>query len=273
MTNWQITWAAAGLLTLGLAWSHHNATPVQNTASSAAAVEAENQNESKATVSKGTVQASESQTSPNPTPTKADTKTKLSSAEVKKQMDRFEETIERLNRCYSEDCVPETVSPPTANYEAGQNIKLELMKLRDFVQANDLTDSRVSNVAIQALDNSDGHVQTVALDLLASQPTSSEALDAILEKVVRGYDAEMIEQAFKELQRYDAPASQEKIRQYLAEEMVTGAPFVSQAIAQHIHPFLNSESVSLFQATSEKIGPGTITYDRLQASLKEFQNR
>lgn len=272
MTNWQITWTAAGLLTLGLAWSHHRSTLSAAESSPKAVVVQGKQTETKeadAVASKGKAPTANT-SSP---PVSAQPQAKLSSVEVKKQMDHFAETIDHLNRCYSEDCVPETVAPPTAYYEAGQNIKLELMKLRDFVQANDLTDSRVSNIAIQALDNSDGHVQTVALDLLASQPTSSEALDAILDKVVRGYDAEMIEQAVKELQRYDAPASQEKIRQYLAEEMVTGAPFVSQAIAQHIHPFLNSESISLFQATSEKIGPGTITYDRLQASLKEFQKR
>jgi hypothetical protein len=188
-------------------------------------------------------------------------------------IDEVQNNLAQHNRCYTEDCSAEEVHPRTAYYDAGQKVKAELLRLRDYVRQKNITDRQITDIALEALENSDGHVQEVALDLLSTQPTAPESLEAILEKVIRGYDAELVRQALNELQRYIAERDQQRIRTVLAEEMLHGAPFVGQAIAKNIMMFLNRESVPFFEAVVEKIVPGSIIYDSLQSSIREYRRK
>ncbi len=193
--------------------------------------------------------------------------------EKQKFIQEIKSNLVQHNRCYTEDCSTEEVHPRTAYHEAGQKIKAELIRLRDYVKQQNITDGEVSEIALEALENSDGHVQEVALGLLSTQPTAPENLEAILEKIVRGYDAELIAQALNELQRYNSAADEQRIRAVLAEEMLHGAPFVGQAIAKNISMFLNRDSVSFFESVIEKIVPGSIIYDSLRASIREYRRK
>lgn len=50
-------------------------------------------------------------------------------------------------------------------------------------------------LARESLENSDGHVKEAALDLIATQPTSSENLESVLNNVIVDSDPELIEQS------------------------------------------------------------------------------
>jgi hypothetical protein len=179
--------------------------------------------------------------------------------------------IDQLNKCYNEECPMEKVDPRTDYFTIGQKVKAELEALRSHVNANHLVDESVAKIARDALENDDGHVQEVALDIIATQNPSEENLDTILEKVVKGYDDKLIAQAMNELKRYTSEADQEKIRNVLSEEILHGTPFVAQAIAQKIGMFINAKTVAYYKGLADKVGPGTIVYNNLKASIDAFQ--
>jgi hypothetical protein len=193
--------------------------------------------------------------------------------EAQKFLDEVQNNIARLNRCYTEDCSADVVHPRDAYFNNGQLIRAELFKLHGYVVGNNLSDHRISEIAREALENEDGHVQEVALNLMATQETSEANLDSILEKVVKGYDDKLIDQALTELQRYQSAGDQEKIRNALAREILHGAPFVAQAIAQKIEKILNQKNVQYFESLIEKTGAETLVREYLQTSIRSFKGR
>jgi hypothetical protein len=109
------------------------------------------------------------------------------------------------------------------------------------------------------------------LDLAAELPPNEQILDAILQNVIEGFDAELIQQALLELQRYTSERAQIKIRNVLGDVLSHGSPFVSEAVAARAHLFLNEGSVEYFEKLISQINPGSKTYTYLQASLREYQ--
>ncbi len=146
-----------------------------------------------------------------------------------------------------------------------------MAEYNSYVTKNALKSAEVNELALQFLAHSDGHIQEVALELLSTQDPSEQNLDAILEHIIMGFDAELIHQAFLELQRYTHPKDQEKIRLALGRGLLHGTPFVSVAIAEKINLILNEGNISYFEEMMNSIDPKSSVYESLKYSIQEFE--
>lgn len=180
------------------------------------------------------------------------------------------EEIKTLAECDEKDCGSSNEDPRTDYYNRGQNLKKKINQYEYYVTQNRLQNPEISELALKLLGHSDGHVQEAALDLLSTQPISKESLDTILEKIIKGIDAELIHQALLELQRYTSFDDQEKIRLTLGEALMKGAPFVALAIAEKINLILNSQNISYFENLLSQMDPQSLVFKNLKYSVQEY---
>jgi hypothetical protein len=181
--------------------------------------------------------------------------------------------IEKVAACYEKDCGKTTQDPRTDYYNLGQELKQKLNLFVSYVIQNKLQDASIQNLGIKFLAHSDGHVQEAALDLLATQATSPESLEAILQNIIKGIDAELIHQALLELQRYSSLEDQEKIRLTLGEALNHGTPFVALAIADRMNLVLNSQNRAYFKNLMTELDPHSRIYQSLKVSIQEFDRK
>ena len=188
-------------------------------------------------------------------------------------VDEFAIELKELNKCYLQDCGFEKTDPRTEYFTLGQKIRQKLLQLQALVQMDEIVDPKVSQMAREFVENSDGHVQEAALDLISTQEPAPENLKAILDHIIKGNDSELIQQALLELRRYPSPEDQETIRQTLAQVILTGAPFVAQAVAEKSELFINSQNIEFFENLTKKIDPQSIVGVSLQSSLREYRRK
>lgn len=181
--------------------------------------------------------------------------------------------LSKLNTCYVQDCDYPRSDSRSYEFALGQDIQDTLFLFADHARSENLERQEIAEVGLQFLASTDGHVQEAALDLLATQPPGPEILDAILEHVVEGYDAELIGQALVELERYTSRADRAKIDETLARTLMTGAPFVAREISLRIAPFLDTVSYEFFQDIASRLPPESSPRLLLESSLADFQRR
>lgn len=179
--------------------------------------------------------------------------------------------IEEIQACYEKDCDYPRTDVKSYGFAVGQDLKKNILALAIQAKAEGLTDRRLTEAAVRNLENEDGHVQEGALALLATQPPSAEALDAVLEHVIGGYDSELIQQAMRELQRYTSEDERSKITTALSDAMLTGSPFVAKEISRGIGPFISARSWAVYETTAAKLGAGSIVKTNLEQSLMAFK--
>ena len=133
--------------------------------------------------------------------------------------------------------------------------------------------SSLSDTARHFLRNDDGHVKEGALRLLATQPPSPESLNAILNDIIGDTDAQLIEPALRELRKYPSPSDRALIEQRLAASLLTGSPFVAEAISENLGPFINNSSLATFQDAAAQASEGSRIRSNLRAQLADYEKR
>ena len=197
------------------------------------------------------------------------TATRLPPPELRQLTDE----VERIQACYAGSCSYSQSYPRDYAFAVGRDLKAALYALNGYVERTALKDAAIAKLARMHLANEDGHVKEAALHLLASQPTSAENLASLLKDVIEESDAELIEHAMLELSRYKSPGDLRLIRESLAQAMLTGAPFVSEAVSNSIVRFIDNESYPYFSEIAARASPGSRVKTNLQFSLTEFRRR
>ncbi len=191
--------------------------------------------------------------------------------EVELAQEKIDE-LYRLEECYEHTCEPD-LDERSKFFSVGQKIKSSLLSLLSLVKHGEARGIEISKIARDFLKNPDGHVQEAALDLISSQPTYPENLEAILNEVVRASDPELIPQAMLELERYDDPRDQARIHEVFAEALQTGPPFVAVVIAEHLGDFITAQSFWFYSEILKKIDQQTLIHQHLLSTLKEFARK
>ncbi len=181
--------------------------------------------------------------------------------------------LQDLNKCYTHDCGNEKADARTEYFNLGQKIRQKLLQIQSVVEVDKVEEPHISKMAREFIENSDGHVQEAALDLMSTQEPSAENLQAILDHIIKGSDPELIHQALLELRRYPSVVDQETIRQTLAQVLLTGAPFVAQALAEKSELFINSQNIEFFEKLITQFDPQSLISVSLQSSLKEYRRK
>ena len=186
---------------------------------------------------------------------------------------KYADEIKRLQHCYDGACAYSRAYPRDYDFAVGRDLKKTIYALHATIERNGLRDEEYSKIGRENLANEDGHVKEAALHLLSSQSPSEENLQSILRDVVLENDAELIEHAMLELGRYKSPADLTLIRGTLAQAMLTGAPFVSEAVSKYIVSFIDTESYGYFSEIATRVSSGSRVKTNLQFSLLEFKRR
>ncbi len=185
----------------------------------------------------------------------------------------MESELQELNKCYTQDCGNEKEDVRTEYFNLGQKIRQKLLQIQSLIEIDKVEEPQISKMAREFIENSDGHVQEAALDLMSTQEPSNENLQAILDHIIKGNDPELIHQALLELRRYPSVVDQETIRQTLAQVLLTGAPFVAQALAEKSELFINSQNIEFFEKLITQFDPQSLVSVSLQSSLKEYRRK
>lgn len=205
------------------------------------------------------------------------TKAELPKVPTTVELTNLPDQLEQLNDCYLVRCAYPDSDRKTYEFAVGRDIQKRLLQLAEQLRTDEHTNEQdnrgVSALAVGFLANSDGHVQEGALDVLASLPTSPEALTAILKNVIEGYDAELIEQGMAELERYQDEVDLVRIHQTLAQGMITGAPFTAREISAHISPFVTMRSVRFYRDLLGQLSVESVVYANLKAAVSEISGR
>ncbi len=183
----------------------------------------------------------------------------------------FATQLAAINACYqSEDCDYPQTDPHSYHFAVGLHLRATLTAFTAWVQREKVGEEAVSQSAREFLASSDGFVQEAALKLMATQEPSPENLQAILDDVLGGYDAELIDLALVQLERYTSVADSDKISAALARAITTGAPFLAREVSVHIAPFLHARNSEFFAQVARDLPEGSIYRINLEASLKNL---
>jgi hypothetical protein len=179
----------------------------------------------------------------------------------------FLQRLEQLNTCYNGACDYPRTDPRSYEFAVGQELRRSIFQMAEWVRGEALELSEISQAAREFMGSDDGHVQAAALDLLSTQPISNENLQAILQKILQGYDAQLIEHALLELRRYSAPNDRQQIDQALADALLTGAPFVAREVASHIASFISDRNTVFFRQIAVQLPDQSFYRIQLEAAL------
>lgn len=180
----------------------------------------------------------------------------------------FEARLERTAACLDGDCDYPRDDEHSYQYAVGQTLKTELAHTREWVVRTHLQSPAVIHLAVRYLKIGDGHVQAEALALLATQPPSADALQAVINDVIGGYDAQLIAAGLAELARYGAENDRVRIGHALADAMMTGAPNVAKEVSRGIAPFVTDGTLAVFQEAAAEIPAGSLVRANLEKVLR-----
>lgn len=183
------------------------------------------------------------------------------------------EKLAALNDCLKRACpgVPNT-TPREYDFEIGARMKETLLSLSDLAQEKGLRGDDLSGIAREGLENPDGHVKEAALHLMSTQDPSPANRDAILAHVIADYDGTLIEHGMLELMRVD-PGGSPATHSALAESMAHGAPFVAQAVADGIGPFINEATYAHYERQLAQLDRASQVHRSLDAALRDYRLR
>jgi len=192
----------------------------------------------------------------------------------KPRLEGYAAALEELAACYeTERCNFPRTDEKSYGFAVGQALRGELLSMKEWVEANGLRDESVSQVASAYLESEDGHVQEAAIALLATQPTSSASLEALLSNVIGGYDAQLIKQALRELERYKEYDDRQKIVGALSSALVTGSPFVAKEVSAGVEPFVEDSTLRAFEDAVAQLPEGSMVKANLARALAGFRER
>lgn len=200
------------------------------------------------------------------------TKPKMPAAQAEAQARTLVEQVGALQSCYNGGCnYPET-DARSYNFGVGQDLKTALVQLAATSRAGDLEGEAIASLAREQLKNEDGHVQEGALALLATQPTSEANLSAVLDNVISGYDAQLIQAALNELLRYNSERDQERIAGALSGAMTSGSPFVAREVSNGIAPFLQPRTVPIYEEAVPALLEGSLVRRDLARAIDAYRS-
>jgi len=182
----------------------------------------------------------------------------------------LQEQLLELSNCHQTYTCPEDNSDPRASDILwGQMLAEKLQAFADFHRQHDHFDEQTNEIARQFLDHSDGFVQEAAITLLSMQAPNLESGQTLIDALKNSYDAKIMQQAMKELQRY--PELAPKVDQLYAQSLQTGSFYVAQEIALNILPHLNKSNVSMYEAVADKLPQHSLRAKALKSNIKEFK--
>jgi len=180
--------------------------------------------------------------------------------------------LDEARRCYQtpDDCNFANNDPRMEELEAGQNYRSALLALNGAIQDGVISQHEGRLQALEALTAQDGHVQAMALTILAELDTHPDTIYPLLTVVETSHDAKVTEAAMALLSEQSIDGYQPDIDQVLQSSLQTGSVNVSPVIAESILPFLNDANVNDYVDLLLTFPDGSQTQQLLDIMLEEY---
>jgi len=195
--------------------------------------------------------------------------------EVKKEakvetLDVAKSRLAKIKDCYTQKCNISSNDSREYDLSVGQSLKKELFSLYEQTLRNEVIDDRITEIGIEYLGVSDGHVKEAALLLLSTQEPSQEALNAITENVLDYHDANLIGLALMELEKYKTGEFDVVIKDSFIKNFRKGSLLVKEALAKGIYKFVNEENRNDYGEILRSLPKNSKVRKNLKATLDRY---
>lgn len=172
--------------------------------------------------------------------------------------------------CYeSEACDFPKTDPKSYALAIGKKLALELSDFHQKFGKDFPEESRA--LANDFVSNNDGFVQEAALKVLHELPTNAQSLKAVAAAVVDSADPGIVQQGMEEMQRYLGSPEEAAVHAALTTLLSTGGSYSSQAASQGILPFIDPQSLGIYQKALATLNPNSEVARNLKSALREYQ--
>ncbi len=183
---------------------------------------------------------------------------------------KIKEALHELLNCHKTSTCPVDNSDSRASdLLLGQQITAKLDEYIELSLNNDYFDEESAQIVNEFIANRDGYVQESALNLMSAMAPNITNAQALLTALSTSYDAKIMKQAIKELQRYPELSSQ--IDKLYQQSLQTGSFYVAQEIALNILPQLTSSNIAQYEAIARNLPQNSKRADALWSNIKEFK--
>jgi len=178
--------------------------------------------------------------------------------------------LSEIKSCYTQKC--DFASNDSREYDltVGNSLKKELFDLYEETLKNEISDQRITDIGIEYLRVSNGHVKEAALLVLSTQEPSQEALNAITENVLDYHDANLVGLALMELEKYRSTDYQVVIRESFIKNFNNGSLMVKEALAKGIYKFVNANNREDYGEILNSLPHNSQVRKNLKASLDRY---
>jgi len=174
-----------------------------------------------------------------------------------------------LLHCHQNNNCPQDDSDPRASsILLGKILSEKLKQYTDLHLQYDFFDQQSIDLTKQFLTHSDGYVQQQAINLMSAQKPNLELASLLMTELENSFDAKIIHQSLKELQRY--PELSDDIQQLFSTILTTGSFYAGEELATNILPFLNSSNISHFIAVADSLPQNSAKVRALRSNIEEF---
>lgn len=181
------------------------------------------------------------------------------------------ELHELLNCHKSNSCPIDNSDPRASDLLLGQQITAKLNEYKALALENDYYDDETAAIVKKFITNSNGYVQESAIDLMSAMPPNSDNAQTLIKTLETSYDAKIMNQSMKELQRYPQLSSQ--VDKLYQKSLQTGSFYVAQEIAMNILPQLNTQNIEQYTEVANNLPQNSKRADALWSNINEFNLR
>lgn len=180
----------------------------------------------------------------------------------------IDELMDLFHCKQNNNCPQDNSDPRASSILLGKKLSEKLKQYTDFHLQHDFFDQQSIDLTKQFLVHSDGYVQQEAINLMSAQEPNLELASLLITELENSFDAKIIHQSLKELQRY--PELSSDIQQLFSSVLTTGSFYAGEELATNILPFLNSSNVNHFIAVADSLPQNSAKVRALRSNIEEF---
>jgi len=180
----------------------------------------------------------------------------------------LDELMDLFNCDKNNNCPQDNSDPRASSVLLGKLMSEKLKKYTELHLQHDFFDQQSINLTEQFLVHPDGHVQQEAINLMSAQEPNLELASLLISELENSFDAKIIQQSLKELQRY--PELSDDIQSTFSSILTTGSFYAGEELATNILPFLNSSNISHYIAVTDSLPQNSAKVRALRSNIAEF---
>jgi len=187
---------------------------------------------------------------------------------INKNKSLTDELSQLLHCDQNKSCPQDNSDPRASSILRGKLLSEKLDEYVDLHLQYDYFDQQSIELVKQFLNYPDGHVQQQAINLMSAQEPNLELASLLITELETSFDAKIVRQSLKELQRY--PELSSEIQQLFYQVLTTGSFYAGEELATNILPYLNSSNLGFYTELADSLPQNSAKERALRSNIEEF---